>query len=194
MEQDIFDLIAELEMLIDTGKKVPFTNQSMVDRDQVMNIVSLIRDTLPEAIQEANRVLKQENRILQDAKKHADNVMAEADAKARTLRMDSEQRAAALDTNSKERADQMIDDAKRKAHDVIESAERKAEELVSQTSITTRAEQQAAEIVTNARAEAQRTRMVTMDHCSEMLKRVEDLSISIANELRDARMQLDQER
>ena len=56
------------------------------------------------------------------------------------------------------------------------------------------AEQQANEILSNARGEAQRVRMMALDHCAELFKRCETEAITVANELRDARIQLDQER
>ena len=57
----------------------------------------------------------------------------------------------------------------------------------------TRAEQQANEILANARSEAQRMRMMAMDHCRELLKQAEDSAIQVANELREARLQFDQQ-
>lgn len=194
MESDIFALIADLEGQIENGKKVPFTNQYVIDRDAVMAQVQHVRDALPEALKEASHIIKQETRILQDARKHADNIVAEADAKARTLRMESEQRAEALSTSSRQQADELIENAKSKAAGILSSAEHKAEELVAQTSITLRAEQQANDMLTTARGEAQRTRMAVFDHCTELLKRAEDAAIDVANELRDARLQIDNER
>lgn len=194
MENDIFSLIADLEGHIENGKKVPFTSQYVVDRDAVMHIVMQMRDMLPEAIKEANLIIKQENRILQDARKHSDNIMAEADSKARTLRMESEQRAEGLSISSRQQAEEMVSKAKAQAAAIIDSAERQADDLVSQTSVNIRAEQQANEILTTARGDAQRTRMAVFDHCMELLKRAEDSAIDVANELRDARMQMDNER
>ena len=195
MEHDIYTLIADLEGQIESGKKVPFTtSQYVIDRDTTMMLVQAIRDSLPDALKEANHVIRQETRILQDARKHSDNITAEADAKARMLRMESEQRAEALANSSRQQADENIEKAEQKAKGIIEAAERRAEELVAQTSITIRAEQQASELLTTTRAEAQRTRMAVYDHCVDLLKRAEDSAIDVANELRDARLQLDNER
>ncbi|MCL1964598.1 MAG: hypothetical protein FWF69_06020 [Firmicutes bacterium] len=194
MEIDLYELIAELEGKLEGSKKVLFTNQYSVDRDELLGLVQMIRDELPDAIKEASRVLKQEARILQDAKKHADNVLAEAEAKARTIRMESEQRATLLTTTSKEEAKDMVEEAKRQAEAIVDNAEHKAEELVAQTHITIRAEQQANEIITNARGEANRTHMAALDHVEDLLKRAENMVINVANDLRDARLQLDQER
>ena len=194
MDSDMFTLIAEMEAHLENCKKVPFTNQYMVDRDALIALAQQMRDVMPEAIKEANRVLKQESRIMQDAKKHYDNLVAEAEAKAKSLRMESQQRAEALATSSRQQADELLAESHRRADEMLNAAERKAEKLVSQTAVMTRAEQQANEMLANARGEAQRLRMMALDHCTEMFKRAEDEAITVANELRDARMQLDQER
>lgn len=194
MDNDVYAMLADLEQQIDNGKKVPFTNQYVIDRDGALSLLQIIRDNLPEAIKDANRITKQESRIMQDAKKHYDNLVAEAEAKAKTLRMESEQRAELLTTNARQQADELVAEAQRQAQDTLDMAERKAEEMVANDAITIRAEQQANEIMTNARGEANRTMMATLDHCSDMLRRSEDICIEVANDLRDARIQLDQER
>ena|GEM_PF-2020733 len=195
MENDIYALIADLEVQIENGKKVPFTtNQYVIDREAAMMLLQTIRDALPEALKEANHVIRQETRILQDARRHSDNIIAESDAKARMLRMESEQRAESVANTARQQADETVQKAEQKAQSIVESAERRAEELVSQTSITVRAEQQANDLLTTARGEAQRTRMAVYDHCADLLKSVEDSVIGVANELRDSRLQLDNER
>lgn len=194
MENDIFSIIAELEGQIENSKKVPFTSQYIFDREAALMLVQMIRDELPDAIKEANQVIKQESRILSDAKKYAENLIAESDAKARNMRMESEQRAEALNHSSRQQADEMLEDAKRQATNIQDAAKRKADELVAQTSIVSRAEKQSTEILAAARGEAHRNRMAAMDHCGDLLKRAEDVCIEIANELRNSRMQMDQDR
>lgn len=194
MDSDMFTLIAEMEAHLKTAKRyrLPTSTWSTATRSSPLR--QQMRDVMPEAIKEANRILKQESRIMQDAKKHYDNLVAEAEAKAKSLRMESQQRAEALATSSRQQADELLAESHRRADEMLNAAERKAEELVSQTAVMTRAEQQANEMLANARGEAQRLRMMALDHCTEMFKRAEDEAITVANELRDARMQLDQER
>ena len=194
MENDIFAIITELENYLESAKRVPLTNQIMLERSSALNLIKMMRDSLPEAIKSANRITNQESRILQEAKKHYENLTAEADAKAQKLRLESEQRAQATLADASKQADQMLADAQRQADAVVNSAQRKADELVAQTAVMARAEQQANEILTNARGESQRVRVMALEHCADLFKRCENEAITIANELRDARIQLDQER
>lgn len=194
MDNDIFAVISELERCIEDAKKVPLTNQYIIDRASALNLVQLLRDEMPEAVKNGNRVVKQEARILQEAQKRSENLTAEADARAKKTRMESEQRAQALVADAQQHADAMIADAQRQAEGLVNAAQRKADEYVAQTAVMARAEQQANEILTKARGESQRMHMMAIDHCADLFKRGENEAITIANELRDARMQLDQER
>ena len=193
-DNDIFEVISELERSLEEAKRVPLTNQCIIDRTAVLGLVQMVRDSVPEAIKNGNRIMGQESRILGDAKKHYENVTAEAEAKAKKLRMESEQRAQATVSEATQRANQLVSDAQRQADTLITNAQHKADELVEQTAVMARAEQQANEILSNARGEAQRVRMMALDHCAELFKRCETEAITVANELRDARIQLDQER
>jgi len=192
MEHDILGILADLEYVLGNGKKVPFTNQYIVDRDVIFQLAQQLRDALPEGIKEADEILKQESRILSDAQRTAENVCAEADSRAKALRMDSEQRANAVTEKARKESEDLLASSHAQAQEIIDNAERRQAELVSQTEIFTRAEQQANEILTNARSESQRMRMMVMDHCRELLKQAEDGAIQVANELREARLQFDQ--
>ena len=194
MENDIFSLIAELEDQIENGRRIPFTSQYVIDHEAALTLVHLIRDRLPEAIKEANQIIVQENRILSDAKKYAESLNSETDAKIRSMMSESQQRAEALTVSSRKQADDMLEKAKRQSTEILDNANRKAEEMVAQHSIVTRAEKHSSEILSAARGESQRTRMAAMDHCNDLLKRAEDVCIEVANQLRDSRMQMNQER
>lgn len=194
MENDIFGLIAELEGQVENGRRLPFTSQYVIDRETALMLIQTIRDRLPEAIKEASQIIKQEARILSDAKKYAESVISEADAKARSMYAESQQRAEALNTSSRQQADEMLEKVKRQASDLLDEAQRKSDEMLAQHSIVARAEKHSSEILSAARGESQRTRMAAVDHCNDLLKRTEDVCIEVANQLRDSRMQLNQER
>ena len=83
---DIFEVISELERSLEEAKRVPLTNQCIIDRTAVLGLVQMVRDSVPEAIKNGNRIMGQESRILGDAKKHYENVTAEAEAKAEARR------------------------------------------------------------------------------------------------------------
>lgn len=194
MDNDIFAILDELENYVENAKKVPLTNQLMVDRASLLNLVQTIRDSLPEAIKNGSRIVGQESRILQDAKKNYENLSAEAEAKAKKLRMESEQQAQAVMNNATRDANLMIADAHRQADAIIEAAKREAEMKVAQSTVVANAEKKANEILSNAHGEAVQLRTNVMERCLDLLKHCENEAILVANELRDARIQIEQER
>lgn len=194
MERDVYALLDDLEIQINEGKKVPLTNQYVINRDSVLAAISAIRDNMPEAVKDANRIMEKKNQIKEEANNQYNNTIAEAEAKARALTLESKQRAEKTMTDAQNQADQLYADAERQANELVISAERKAKDLVAQTNIMIEADKEATRILTEARAEAQRDRMAAYDQCDELLKHAEDTAIAVANELRDARMSFDRER
>lgn len=192
---EIFALLDDLEAQVNEGKKVPLTNnQYVINRDLMIQTIQLVRDNLPDAVLHANHILQEEARIKDDANNQYENILSEAETKARALTVDTKQRVDTLMTDAQDQADALYEDAQRQAQDLVANAERKAADLVSQTSIMVEADREANRILTEARAEAQRDRLSTLDHCDQMLRRAEDLAIDIANKLREERMSFDSDR
>lgn len=187
----VFAMIEDLEAMIEEGKRVPLTNQFVINRDAVLATIQELRDSLPDALIHANQVLEREAQINEEANHQYENILAEAEAKARAMTLDSKQRAEMLVGDAQDHADRLYEDAQRQANEMLAGADRKAQELVSQTSIMVEADREANRILTEARAEAQRDRLATLDHCDQLLKRAEDTAIDIANKLREERMNFD---
>lgn len=195
MANDFHSALNELESVIEGTRKTAFAvNQYVCDRDTLMNLVQILRDNLPEAVQEATRIVNQEAKMLQDARRTADNTLAEAEGRARTVRMESEQRAMLQQTNAQQRADETIENAQAKADAILSEAESHAAELVSQNAITVRARQDAEALHLEATGSAERIRLAALDDSSELLKRVEEVVVRAANDLHATRMDLEKNR
>ena len=191
MANDFHSALNELESSIGNARKMPLVNQYICDRDELMNLLQILRDSLPETIQEATRVVNQEAKILQDARRTAENTLAEAESRARNVRMESEQRAMLQQTNAQQRADDTVAQAQAKADAILEEAEREAVERVSQSAITIRSKQDAEALHLQATESAERMRLAALDDSSELLKRVEEVVVRAANDLHAARKDLE---
>lgn len=213
----LYTLLDDLEIHVNDAKKVPFVaGQYMVSRDWVLKTLTDIRDHLPEAVKDAHRVLAGKAQLQEEAQQNADAILAEAEGKADALLTDSQQRANKLLDDTQLDADQLYGDAERQAAELvakaekeantrIADAERDAKARVAETVIMaeaeressrllTEAEREAARLISEARTEAKRDKAAALEHCDELLKHAEDTAISIANELRNARMRYDRER
>ena len=190
MEAEVYNLLGELEGMLENCRKVPFAASYMIDRDAALGIVNAIRDALPVEYRDALNLVRQENRIIQTATRQADSKIADADNQARMILQEAQDKAEQLlfdaEAHAKERESRSAEQANR----TLEAAERKAEERTNQTAILKRAEMQANELVLKAQGEAQRVYLMNIDHCEDLLKQIEDKAIEIADKLRQSRNEL----
>jgi vacuolar-type H+-ATPase subunit H len=96
-------LIEQLEDAVEQGKKMPFTAKVMVDEDQFLEILENIKSVIPHEIQQANKVLTERDRLIEDAREESMRLM----------------------NNAKKQADQMVDET-----DVLQRAQEYADDLI----------------------------------------------------------------
>lgn len=75
MENDILRLLNEVEEIIDHGTKIPMTGKVLVDDSVVFELLDRVRAALPEEITNAKWVLKERQRILDEAEAEAQKIL-----------------------------------------------------------------------------------------------------------------------
>lgn len=90
MENRLLDLIEQLEEILDRGTKVPLTGKIMVDEDMVLEIVDGIRSVLPEEIRQANLILAERERMIEDARNEGQKIIDRAEKQAEFLLQEDE--------------------------------------------------------------------------------------------------------
>ena len=75
----IFGLLEELEELLEKGKKIPFTDKGIVEREEAVDLIKEIREKLPEEIKQAKWVKEERTSILKKAQEEADDIVKEAE-------------------------------------------------------------------------------------------------------------------
>ncbi len=76
---EIFTLLENIEDILEKSKNVPFSNKAMIDKDEVLEIISEIRLKLPEELKQAKWIKEERQRILVEAQKEADDIVKEAE-------------------------------------------------------------------------------------------------------------------
>ena len=76
---EIFTLLDNIEDILDKSKNVPFSNKAMVDKDEILEIISEMRLKLPEELKQAKWIKEERQRILVEAQKEADDIVKEAE-------------------------------------------------------------------------------------------------------------------
>ena len=76
---EIFTLLETLEDIMERSKTVPFTEKTIVEKDEVLEIIKEIRLKLPDELKQAKWVKEERERILQESQKEADDIVKEAE-------------------------------------------------------------------------------------------------------------------
>lgn len=78
-EMEIFTLLENLEELLESGAKVPFSTKVMVDMEELHEILEDIRLKLPDELKQARWVKEERQRIISDAEQEAANMLKDAE-------------------------------------------------------------------------------------------------------------------
>ena len=76
---EIFTLLENIEDILEKSKSVPFSGKAMVDKDEILEIISELRLKLPEELKQAKWIKEERQRILVEAQKEADDIVKEAE-------------------------------------------------------------------------------------------------------------------
>ncbi|MBR5228142.1 MAG: ATPase [Clostridia bacterium] len=87
---EIFTLLENLEELLETAGKVPFSTKVMIDADEFKEVLEEIRRKLPDELKQAKWVKEERQRILMDAQKEADDIVRQTETKIISLVDDHE--------------------------------------------------------------------------------------------------------
>ncbi len=107
---EISPFIDEIEEMICSGARVPMTSKALVDQEQCLTTLDMLRANWPLDVLEAQRVLAKEGQVLE-----------QADAEARTIRERAEREAMLILEQS-----QLVKMAEVRAREVIEAAKQDA--------------------------------------------------------------------
>lgn len=128
MEASINSLLDTLEDLIENAKPVPLTQNIRLSKEELFEIIGEIRLNLPGEIKQAQRIVHNSTKIIDEANKKADNIIREADNKAAKMTLDHE-----ITKRAKEEAEAIRMEAKAKAEDMRIGAIEYADEMLANT-------------------------------------------------------------
>lgn len=79
---DLLKSISELEDLVANSKRFPLMDKCMVDEEAFIHIINEIREQWPSALKEAEEITNNRDKIIEDAREEAKNIIAQAKAYA----------------------------------------------------------------------------------------------------------------
>lgn len=163
----VHQLINELLDTVSTAKKGLFSQNVLVEREVMIDNLQRVWEQLPEAVAEAEQVLRERDRILQEAREHAGNVTREADINAQKKIVEAEnmanrtiQEANGYYSEHKQEADAYLSQRQQEGDAFLRDRQAEADNYARQT--VQNAEVKANSILENA--ERQRNQMIAQEN------------------------------
>ncbi len=82
---DILYLVDQLEELVSLGKRVPMSRRVMVEEEDFLALVDQLRVALPNEIKQAQRVIKERERVIGEAQDEASRIVQGARERAENM-------------------------------------------------------------------------------------------------------------
>ncbi len=114
-EHDIEALLIRMEEAVSTARSVMFSDNCMVDREEMLLLLSMIREGLPSELKQARWLLQQNKQLIAEARKEAENIMRETES--RMARMVDEH--------------EITQQARQQAAEILENAEQNSRQIRS---------------------------------------------------------------
>jgi vacuolar-type H+-ATPase subunit H len=123
---NVMSLLDYLQEEVEDANKVPFSENCMIDRDKLLDMINDIRSILPNEIMEAETIRNQRAQILEDAEKEAEAVLAEAEQKMHQMVEEN-----AITQMAYQQAEEIIENAQNGAREIRRSANEYVEEILT---------------------------------------------------------------
>lgn len=124
---DVFEMLDELEDIIESGTRVPLTGKVLVDAEEVLDCIDQIRAVLPEEIRQARWIAKERERVLADAKQEAEETLKRAQTQIEQMALESE-----MVKMAEQKAQEILARAKSIEMEMREGAMAYAEQILDQ--------------------------------------------------------------
>ena len=76
---EIFTLLETLEDLLEKSRNLPFSSKSVIDKEEMLDLIKEIRLKLPDELKQAKWIKEERQRILVEAQNEADDIIKEAE-------------------------------------------------------------------------------------------------------------------
>jgi hypothetical protein len=118
-------LVDRLEAVINGGWRPPMSTKVMIDEREALDVLDLMRTTVPEEIKQSRRISQERDKILQQAQAEANRLVSQARERVEHMLTEDNIRITA-----EERAREMIDQAHQEAEDVRHGADEYALDML----------------------------------------------------------------
>ena len=144
---DLAGRLQELEEMVRDAKSMPLSSSALVNRDEVLDMLKDMQETLPEEIKQARWIVKDREDLLGKARQDAERIVEQA--KEDQLRMARKEEVV---HRAEEEADRIVAEAEQQAMDARAEAESYVDARLAQFEIALRRILEEAQSTTRALA------------------------------------------
>lgn len=122
---DMQFLVERLESLVVHARKVPMTDQVILEQAALLDLIDQLRVAIPEEVKQARRTIQETDRVLGHAREEAERIIAASQEQAALLLQDhtiiaeAESKAQDVTVRAQERAEETMRGADQYAADVL---------------------------------------------------------------------------
>jgi cell division septum initiation protein DivIVA len=122
---DVMALLDRLENLVASSARIPLTGKIVTDEETIYGIIDDIRASLPEELKQAKLVVKERERLVDDARRDAEDMVKDAQSKIGELA-----REQVVVQEASRQAQEIIDKARAVAQEITDGAKGYADEVM----------------------------------------------------------------
>lgn len=89
-ELEIFNLLDSLEDVIEKSSTIPLSTKTLINKDEVLDIIKQIRLKLPDEFKRAEWIKQEKQKILIEAQQDAETIIKEAEQRIKMMVNESE--------------------------------------------------------------------------------------------------------
>lgn len=118
-------LLERLENTVEEARSVPFSSKCMMDREELLYMVRMIRESLPEELERARWVLQQNHQLINEARREAEAVIRDAEVQMAAMIDEHE-----VTQQAQQAASMMIEEASQHSENIRNNALRYTREIL----------------------------------------------------------------
>jgi cell division septum initiation protein DivIVA len=118
-------LVDRLEALVNGANRFPMSSKVIIDEREALDVLDLMRTTVPEEIKQARRLNQEREKILAQAQTEANRIVTQAQERAERIVAEDN-----ITREAEQRSRQILDRAHREADDVRRGADEYALDML----------------------------------------------------------------
>jgi dsDNA-specific endonuclease/ATPase MutS2 len=118
-------LVDRLEALVNGANRFPMSSKVIIDEREALDVLDLMRTTVPEEIKQARRLNQEREKILAQAQTEANRIVTQAQERAERIVAEDN-----ITHEAEQRARQIVDRARREGDDVRRGADEYALDML----------------------------------------------------------------